>query len=254
MNLFRGKIHQAWVLVFALSASLSSAAQAPTETPITRIKADYLCALGERGEEVVGFTLAGPGAPARVWLGMADNDMGLEPEVSSFTYAACAGCFTVSARYSFSGGLNLLHFETVDENANFIAGPWPPRPPEAVVNPDQEEPIELPEEPGENLWRPFWIVAPNAVDCDLPPGMELPPECRQDDPCDVPPGMEPPPECRGDDDRPPGSDPWPEPTPTPTPEEPVTPVGPPLRVRYYETSADGARILFQSQGLCRSTR
>lgn len=226
MILFNRILAAAVGVVFA---SLSHA-EAPTESPITRIRADYLCSLGA-GDEVVAFTLAAPGAPARVWLGMADNDMGLEPEVRAFTYGACAGCFALQARYSFSGGLNLLQLETVAEDLSFPAGEWPPRPPAAELNPDQEGPVELPPPPGEIPWRPFAQAL--EVDCDLPPGMELPPECREDD------------------DRPPGSDPLPEePTPTPTPEEPPAPLGPPLKIRYFETSPDGERLLFQSTGAC----
>lgn len=227
------------LFVVAITAAADVPSRVPTETPITRIKADYLCPLGE-GNEVVGFTMASPGSPAKVWLGMADNDMGLQPELLAFTYQACPGCFKLSAQYSFSGGANILHFETVAQGSDFPAGAWPPEPPAAVVNPGQDEPIELPDDPSDNLFRPSQILN---VDCDVPPGMELPPGCG-DNP---------------DDDRPPGSDPLPEeptptPTPTPTPEEPAVPVGPPLRIRYYETSIDGARIFFQSTGTCQSTR
>lgn len=241
MKFTRGKNHgwdRAATLAIALTAmlSLTARAEAPTESPITRIEAEFMCALGD-GNERVAFSRAAPGQNPRVWLGLADSDYGLEAEVTSFTYRACEGCFAISGRYRFSGGLNLLHFETVadEPSAQFPPGEWPPRRPDATINPDEDEPIELPPPPQGLNRRPRSFL--QDVDCDLPPGMELPPECQ--------------------DDRPPGSDPLPPedptPTPTPTPDDPVVPAGPPLKIRYYETDASGDRTLYQGTGLCLPT-
>jgi hypothetical protein len=225
-----------------IGASFFSQAAVAQESPITRIKADYVCQL-QTGNEQVAFTLAAPKNPPRAWLGMTDNDMGLELTVSTFTFKACAGCYHLTGQYSFTGGLNLAHLETVEDvpGAQFQNGEWPPRRPVAPLQPE-EGPIELPPAPPES--ESFFIPDRQArlietadpqgelktADCDLPPGMELPPECGGEDPGESPV----------------------EPNPPTDPVKPVQPAGPQLQVRYYETSADASRIIFQGTGICKA--
>lgn len=244
-----------------IGASFFSQAAVAQESPITRIKADYVCQL-QTGNEQVAFTLAAPKNPPRAWLGMTDNDMGLELTVSTFTFKACAGCYHLTGQYSFTGGLNLAHLETVEDvpGAQFQNGEWPPRRPLAPLQPE-EGPIELPPSPPESesfftpdrharlipktaepRGEPTTVEAqgepktaepqgePKTVDCDLPPGMELPPECGGEYPGESPV----------------------DPNPPTDPVEPVKPAGPQLQVRYYETSADASRIIFQGTGICKA--
>lgn len=207
------------------------------ESPITRMKADYICQV-TKGQEQVAFTLAAPQKPPRAWLGMTGNEMGLEMRVTSFTFKSCPGCYALTGAYTFTGGTNLSFLETVEDapGAQFAKGAWPPKAPPAISNPD-EGPIELPTPPltptsassGAEPKPASSGAEPKSVDCDLPPGMELPPECGGDTPVEPPT----------------------DPVPPLDPITPVVPAGPQLQFRYYETSADGSRILFQGTGMCK---
>lgn len=233
------------------------------ESPITRIKADYLChfisdAVGDRGDssgtERVGFSFPSREAMARAWLGIEGEDLGLEVQIESFSFKSCVGCFEAEGFYRFSGASNRVHLQTVEwingEN-NWPAGVWPPPPPVGPDEPDIE-PIVVPTPPdeGDPLSHGlsfFERLARSAVvsqsqDCDVPPGMEPPPGCDG----------APPPACDPNDPNlPPGScDPGTDPDDPDTPVDPVVPAGPPLRVRYYETNSDGSRVIFKAEGLC----
>lgn len=215
-----------WAALFSFFLSFAWGPISWAENPINLIEADYVCHL-ESGKNLVAFRLAAQKRAPRLWLGMKNNRRGLEVDVQSFTFKSCSGCYQMQGRYSFTGGINLSYVETqakISDAPEWPAGEWPPPAPTSPVDQNQG-PIQVPPPGGDSYFLP------QNIDCDLPPGAELPPECGGD----KPPGQ-------GGGEQPQ------EPTEPEPP--PATPIGPPLHIRYYESSDDGRRILFQGLGTC----
>lgn len=205
------------VRIFAMTSlalgltGASLAAQTPArQSPINRIGADYLCTLNEDARQQVAFLIPSKSQAPRIWLTGQGKMMGLEAQVGSFGFQSCQGCFFAEARYSFSGSLNRLSFET--------------RP---------ASPVRL------ALFRQMLAggSGPPGSD-DLPPGSE-----------DAPPGSDLPPgsddQPPGSGEEPPGSGE----TPPDSGVDP-TPKGPLLEIHYREVSQVNGRVIFDSEGFC----